>query len=141
LHEESVKAPQVIEFLKHLQRHIKGKLLVIRDNLPAHRPKVVAEYLATTKGRVWVERLPDFAPEPNPIESLWGYAKSNELANLAPKDLRELSRLWGSPHFSLLRSDHRIFQQPSPISECCRLFGRAGLEGAKAECLDLQLGD
>lgn len=31
LHEESVKAPQLIEFLKHLQKHIKGKLLVVSD--------------------------------------------------------------------------------------------------------------
>lgn len=91
LHEESVKAAQVIEFLQHLQKHIKGKLLVVWDNLPAHRSKVVAEYLASTKNRVWVERLPGYAPELNPIEYLWGYAKNNELANLAPKDLWELS--------------------------------------------------
>ena len=92
LHEESIKAPQVIGFLKHLQQHIKGKLLVVWDNLPAHRSKIVAEYLGATKGRVWVERLPGYAPELNPIEYLWGYAKGNDLANLAPKDLWELSR-------------------------------------------------
>ena len=92
LHEESIKAPEVIGFLKHLQKHIKGKLLVVWDNLPAHRSKLVAEYLGTTKGRIWVERLPGYAPELNPIEYLWGYAKGNDLANLAPKDLWELSR-------------------------------------------------
>ena len=92
LYEESIKAPQVIGFLKHLQKHIKGSLLVVWDNLPAHRSKIVAEYLGTTKGRVWVERLPGYAPEINPIEYLWGYAKGNDLANLAPKDLWELSR-------------------------------------------------
>ena len=91
LHEESIKAAQVIEFLSHLQRHIKGRLLVVWDNLPAHRSKIVAEYLAGTKGRVWVERLPGYAPELNPIEYLWGYAKGNDLANFAPKDLWELS--------------------------------------------------
>ena len=91
LHEESVKAPQVIEFLNYLQKHIKGKLLVAWDNLPAYHSKMVAEYFASTKGRVWVERLPGYAPELNPIEYLLGYAKSNELANLAPKDLWELS--------------------------------------------------
>ncbi len=41
---------------------------------------------------VWVERLPGYAPELNPIEYLWGYAKGNDLANFAPKDLLELSR-------------------------------------------------
>ena len=91
MHEEFGKAPQVIDFLKHLQRHIKGKLLVVWDNLPAHLSKVVAEYLASTVGRVWVERLPGYTPELNPIEYLCGHAKSNDLANLAPKNLWELS--------------------------------------------------
>lgn len=92
LHEDSVKAPEVVAFLRHLQQHISGKLLVIWDGLPAHRSKVVADYLASTKGRVWVERLPSYAPELNPIEYLWGYAKGNDLANFAPKELWELSR-------------------------------------------------
>ena len=91
LHEESIKAEQVVAFLQHLQRHIPGKLLVVWDNLAAHRSKTVAKYLGTTKGRVWVERLPGYAPELNPIEYLWGYAKGNDLANFAPKDLWELS--------------------------------------------------
>ena len=92
LHEDSIKAGEVVGFLRHLQRHIRGKLLVVWDNLPAHRSKIVAQYLGTTKGRVWVERLPGYAPELNPIEYLWGYAKGNDLANLAPKELWELSR-------------------------------------------------
>ena len=90
LYPGTIHATEVIDFLGHLLRHLPGKLLVVWDNLPAHRSKVVAKYLATTKGRVWVERLPGYAPELNPIEYLWGYAKSSELANLAPKDLREL---------------------------------------------------
>lgn len=92
LHEDSVKAPEVISFLEHLQQHIPGKLLVIWDGLPAHRSKLVADYLSSTESRVWVERLPGYAPELNPIEYLWGYAKGNDLANFAPKELWELSR-------------------------------------------------
>lgn len=92
LHEDSVKAPEVVAFLKHLQQHIPGKLLVIWDGLPAHRAKLVADYLASKECRVWVERLPGYAPELNPIEYLWGYAKGNDLANFAPKELWELSR-------------------------------------------------
>lgn len=91
LHEDSVKAPEVIGFLKHLQQHIAGNLLVVWDGLPAHRSRLVADYLGTTKSRVWVERLPAYAPELNPIEYLWGYAKGNDLAHFAPKDLAELS--------------------------------------------------
>lgn len=91
IHEESVKSAQVIAFLQHLQRHIEGNIMVIWDGLPAHRSKAVAEYLGSTKGRVWVERLPAYAPELNPIEYLWGNIKGNDLANFAPHELWELS--------------------------------------------------
>lgn len=92
VHEESIKSAQVIHFLEHLQRHVKGKLLIIWDGLPAHRSKELAQWLATTKGQVWVERLPADAPELNPIEYLWGNIKGGEVANFSPKELWELSR-------------------------------------------------
>src|SRR5215212_2172518 len=111
LHEDSVKAPEVIAFLNHLQQHIPGKLLVIWDGLPAHRSKLVAEYLASTRGRVWVERLPAYAPELNPIEYLWGYAKGNDLANFAPKELWELSR-----------AARKAFTRVRRVKRCLRAF-------------------
>ena len=91
IHEETIKSAQVIGFLDHLQRYVRGNLLVIWDGLPAHRSKTVAEYLGKTEGRVWVERLPAYAPELNPIEYLWGNVKGNDLANVSPKELWELS--------------------------------------------------
>lgn len=111
LHEDSVKAPEVIAFLNHLQQHISGKLLVIWDGLPAHRSKLVAGYLASTRGRVWVERLPDYAPELNPIEYLWGYAKGNDLANFAPKHLWELSQ-----------AARKAFRRVRRVKRCLRAF-------------------
>lgn len=92
VHEESIKSEQVITFLEHLSRYAKGKLLVVWDGLPAHRSKKVATYLASTEGRIWVERLPAYAPELNPIEYLWGNIKGSDLANYAPKELWELSK-------------------------------------------------
>jgi transposase len=92
MHDDSIKSEQVIGFLEHLQRYVGGKLLVIWDGLPAHRSKLVAEYLKKTQGRVWVERLPAYAPELNPIEYLWGNVKGNDLANFSPKELWELSK-------------------------------------------------
>ncbi len=59
---------------------------------PAHRSKLVPAYLASSEPRVWAERLPGYAPELNPIKYLWGYAKGNDLANFAPKELWELIR-------------------------------------------------
>lgn len=111
LHEDSVKAPEVVAFLQPLQQHIPGPLLVIWDGLPAHRSKLVADYLATTKGRVWVERLPGYAPELNPIEYLWGYTKGNDLANFAPKELWELSR-----------AARKAFARVRKVKRCLRAF-------------------
>jgi hypothetical protein len=45
LYPGSIKSPQVIEFLEHLQRHISGKLLVIWDGAPIHRSRLVRDYL------------------------------------------------------------------------------------------------
>jgi len=106
-----VKAPEVVGFLQHLQQHIPGRMLVIWDGLPAHRSAVVADYLASTKGRIWVERLPGYAPELNPIEYLWGYAKGNDLANFAPKELWELSR-----------AARKAFARVRKVKRCLRAF-------------------
>jgi transposase len=91
LFEGSIKSPQVIEFLGHLQRHIPGKLLIIWDGAAIHRSKLIRGYLKTLKGKIWVERLPAYAPELNPVEYLWAYWKERELPNLCTRDLWQLS--------------------------------------------------
>jgi len=88
----SIKAPQVIEFLQHLQRHIGGRLLIIWDGLPVHRSRAVRDFVAGTNGQIHLEYLPAYAPELNPVEYIWGYAKQHELPNFCPKDFGQLSR-------------------------------------------------
>jgi transposase len=73
MYEGSVKAEQGVDFLRHLMRHLPGKLLIVWDGLPAHRSKLVKEFVAEQKGQVWLERLPAYAPELNPVEYIWGY--------------------------------------------------------------------
>jgi transposase len=87
----SIRSPQVIAFLEHLLRHIRGPLLVVWDGLSSHRSKVVREFVRQQKGRLWLEFLPAYAPELNPVEYLWGYWKQHELPNLCPEDYAELS--------------------------------------------------
>jgi transposase len=87
----SIKAPQVVEFLEHLQRHIPSKLLVIGDGLPVHRSRWVREFVASLGGHIHLEYLPAYAPELNPVEYIWGYCKQDELPNLCPKDFAQLS--------------------------------------------------
>ena len=91
-HPGSIKSPQVIEFLKHLQRHVSGKLLILWDGAPIHRSRLVQDYVASTRGRITIERLPAYAPELNPVEELWNYLKYDELPNFAPRDVTQLDR-------------------------------------------------
>jgi len=92
LYPGAIKGPQVVEFLQHLQQHIGGKLLVIWDGGPIHRSRLVRDYPDNLKGKIWVERLPAYAPELNPTEYVWGYFKQHELPNLCAIDLAQLSR-------------------------------------------------
>ena len=48
------------------------------------------EYLLSQRDWLRVERLPGYAPELNPIETLWGNIKGKELANRCAQDLAEL---------------------------------------------------
>jgi transposase len=91
LYPGAIKTEQVIDFLKHLQRHVKGKLLIVWDGVATHRSQLVRAYLKSLHGKIWVERLPAYAPELNPVEYLWGYWKQHELPNLCARDLWQLS--------------------------------------------------
>lgn len=91
IHAGSIKSPQVVEFLGHLRRHIRRKILVIWDGAPIHRSRLVKDYVASTRGRVMVERFPAYAPELNPVEYMWAHLKTHEIANLIATKAWELS--------------------------------------------------
>jgi len=107
----SIKGPQVIEFLKQHQRHIPGKLLILWDGAPIHRSALVRDYLASTRGRVAVERLSAYAPELNPVEYMWGHLKTHEIANLVATQAWELS-------FEATAALRRMRRRPSIIAAC-----------------------
>ena len=86
-----IKAPQIIEFLQHLLRHLRRPLLVIWDGLPGHRRGLVRDFVADQGNRLTVEFLPGYAPELNPVEHIWSYLKKHVIPNLCPRELWELS--------------------------------------------------
>lgn len=87
----SFSGQRIVEFLEQLRRQIKGRLLIIWDGLPAHRSRLVRDYVDATQGEIQIERLPAYAPELNPVEYLWAHFKQHELANFCPKRFSELS--------------------------------------------------
>ena len=93
MQERSLRGPDVVRFLQHLLRHIPGRLLVIWDGAPIHWAQVIKDFLAQGgAARIWLERLPAYAPELNPEEGIWNLLKRVELRILCCDDLTELRR-------------------------------------------------
>lgn len=90
LYPDTIHTAQVVDFLAQLLRQLAGKLLVIWDRLPQHRAQPVSQLVAAQGDRLWIEYLPGYAPELNPVEYLWGYWKHHALPNFCPDDLTEL---------------------------------------------------
>ena len=67
-------------------------MLIVWDRLPAHRSRLVREFIELWRGPHREEYLPPYAPELNPVEYIWSYWKQHELPNVCPKDYGELSR-------------------------------------------------
>ena len=111
IHKGSIKGPQVVEFLKHLQRHIPGKILILWDGASIHRSALVRNYIADTRGRITVERLPAYAPELNPVEYMWGHLKTHEIANLLVTQAWELS-------LEATAALRKMRRRPSIITAC-----------------------
>ena len=55
---------------------------ILWDGAPIHHSALVKNYVASTKGRIVIQRLPAYAPELNPVEYMWGHLKTHEIANL-----------------------------------------------------------
>ena len=53
----------------------KKPVLLILDSLPAHKAKIVKDYVASTEGKLEFHFLPGYAPELNPDEMVWNYMK------------------------------------------------------------------
>ena len=63
---ESLNGLHGIEFLLHLHRVAGERQRKIWDGSPIHRRAEVKDFVASTRGRVWLEALPGSAPDLNP---------------------------------------------------------------------------
>ncbi len=91
IYEGSINGERAAEFLRALLRHVPGKLLVIWDGAAIHRSQPVKQLLADRNRRLWLEKLPAYAPELNPVEYLWAHLKEHQIANLLVTHGWELS--------------------------------------------------
>jgi transposase len=114
----ALKGEASVRFLKHLQRYLAKKLLVIWDGSPIHRDKQVKAFLSETgAGRLQIEALPPYAPDLNPVEGVWQHLKHVELRNLCCSNLDHL-------HDELDLAIMRLRDKPKVIQS---FFAGAGL--------------
>lgn len=89
--EQAYRGTDVVRFLKHVLRHIAGKVLVLWDGASIHQGQALKEFLAAGGAkRIHLERLPGYAPDLNPDEGIWRYLKYVELKNVVSQNCTDL---------------------------------------------------
>jgi len=79
-----------VAFLAQLRGAIRGPMTILWDQSKIHeRSGAVKRYLAKHP-EIVTEDFPGYAPETNPDEGVWGWAKYHRLPNHAPDDAGEL---------------------------------------------------
>ncbi len=111
----NITAEETEAFLRALQRQLRRRLIVVMDRWSVHRK--AAKALLGDR-RFWIEWLPPYAPDLNPVEHLWGHTKHDDLANYIPDDLLDLE-------LELDWSIHQTRHRPTLLRS---FFHAAGLE-------------
>jgi transposase len=89
-HAGAVHSAEIIDFVRHLRRHLSGHVILIWDGLQAHRSRETAAYLHDQRDWLTVVRLPAYAPDLNPVEGMWSWIKGSRVANLCPDSLEPI---------------------------------------------------
>ena len=91
---EGFKQMGLVRFLNNAWANICQKILVVWDNAPSHHSKTIKAFLASQNKdlpRIWLENIPAYSPELNPIEQLWACLKKR-LSNQFFKTTSELKK-------------------------------------------------
>jgi len=90
LYPDNLTHVEVAIFLRHLLRHLRGHVVLVWDRGPIHRGRAITA-LCRRHRRLHLVQLPSYAPELNPDEGVWAYAKQ-ALANGRPNSVQDLFR-------------------------------------------------
>jgi len=87
-----------VAFLKSFMRGRKHPVMLIVDGHPAHRARIVRDYVQSLKGKLEIYFLPGYAPELNPDEFVWNHLKKQ---GVSKKPLRHGESLRARVHADL----------------------------------------
>ena len=89
--DERFTGPLFLDFLKRLAKDNKGrKIMLILDGHPAHRARIVRDWVAANPDLIELHFLPGYSPELNPAECLNQDVKTNALGKRRPLNASEL---------------------------------------------------
>jgi putative transposase len=105
-HWKSITGQEILWYLKQLLRCVAGPIVMVWDNHPIHKRKMVQEFIAQQE-RLIVFQFPTAAPELNPAEYLWTQV-SQYYAGRAPHDRIEMKQYVMAGVARIRRSQDRI---------------------------------
>jgi transposase len=76
-------------FLRGMLWRMDHPVVLVHDRGNMHRGDPVRELMSDFPRRIDLNLLPPYAPELNPVEQLWNFAKDKELSNFVPHDVAE----------------------------------------------------
>jgi transposase len=79
-YEGGLTAELFVRLLRKMMRHRSKPVHLVVDGLPAHKTKLVKDYVQSTEGRLTLHFLPGYAPELNPDELVWSHVKRTGVA-------------------------------------------------------------
>lgn len=107
---QTIASKEVKEFLFQLKAQVDGEIIIIMDNLRAHRSKRVNKF-EDRWDRVEIIYLPPYSPDMNPDEGVWNWSKTKDLINSCPNTFNELVKN--------VRSSLRRLQKKKNILRWC----------------------
>jgi len=87
-----LNAEMFLAFLKGFMHGRKAKVFLVVDGHPAHKAKLVKDYVQSLAGRLELHFLPPYAPDLNPDEFVWGYMKTNGVSKKPLKQNESLQQ-------------------------------------------------
>ena len=91
LSKQGMRKEKVLAILRDLKwRFRRSRLVLLWDGLPAHRAKVVRQFIEENWHWLTVHRFPAYAPELNPQEYLWSAVKRKDMGNYCPQTVPRL---------------------------------------------------
>ena len=105
-----------VDLLRQLMHRRKKPVRLVLDSLPAHKTRLVRDYVDSTDGRLSLHFLPGYAPELNPDELVWSHVKRTGTAR---RPLQQGEKLAGriDQQLATVRDDPKLvrsfFMAPS----------------------------